>query len=97
MRLCVARRDPQQRPLSPLPLITTLNPCLVLGGQPTYNAVVGGDAAELLSSLLGELEVQPGFLVETLEEGVCQVCGNQSQQVRFLNSDSSSYTMRALR
>ena len=89
VRLCVARRDPQQRPLSPLPIIATLNPCLVLGGHATFNNVVaGGDSAELLSSLLGELDVQPGFLVETLEQGVCQICGNQSQQVIFLLTDS---------
>ena len=90
MRLCVARRDPLQRPLSPLPLIATLNPCLVLSRQPTFNNTIGWDAASLLSSLLGELEVLPGFLVETLEEGVCQICGNPSQQVGFHHFASST-------
>ena len=79
--LCVARRNPVQPPLSPLPLLQALNPCLVLSGQYQFNNVVGWDAAEFLSSLLGELAILPGFLVETLEEGVCQVCGNPSQQV----------------
>ena len=81
MRLCVARRNPLQAPLSPVGLMTSLNPCLVLGGQPTYDIVRGWDAAAFFSSLLGELDLLPGFMVETLEQGVCQLCGNQSQQV----------------
>ena len=83
VRLCVARRNPLQAPLSPVGLLTSLNPCLVLGGQPTYDNVRGWDATAFFSSLLGELDLLPGFMVETLEQGVCQLCGNQSQQVPF--------------
>ena len=83
VRLCVARRNPLQAPLSPLGLLNSLNPCLVLGGQPIYDNLNGWDAAYFFSTLLGELDLLPGFMVETLEEGVCQLCGNQSQQVPF--------------
>ena len=86
--LCAARRNPLQPPLSPLPLLQALNPCLALSGQFQFNNLVGWDAASFLSSLLGELAIVPGFLVETLEEGVCQVCGNPSQQVNFISLQS---------
>ena len=89
--LCAARRNPLQPPLSPLPLLLALNPCLALGvGQFQFDNLQGWDAASFLSSLLGELAIVPGFLVETLEEGVCYVCGNPSQQVFFIRLQSVS-------
>ena len=79
--LCGQRRNPRQLPFSPVPVMQALNACLQLNGQYQYTIAQGWDAASFLSSLLGELAVAPGFLVETLEEGVCQQCGNASQQV----------------
>ena len=75
-----AARNPAQPPLSPLPLLANLNPCLALAQLPLFNHAQGWDAASFLSALLGELTVQQGFMVENVELGVCQQCGNQWQQ-----------------
>ena len=79
-----AARNPLSPPICPLPLMHSLNACLALGQQPQYNAVVGWDAGEFLSDLLNELALQPGYLVNPLEEGVCQACGAQQRQVSVL-------------
>ena len=79
--LCGLRRNPLQQPISPVPLMMGLNACLQLTGQYQFTIAQGWDAASFLSCLLGELAVAPGFLVETLEEGICQQCGNASRQV----------------
>ena len=80
---CQQRRDPLQAPFSPVPLMEALNTCLTLSNQYHFTLAHNGwDATSFLSCLLGELVVAPGFLVQTLEEGVCQQCGNVSSQVR---------------
>ena len=83
VRLCRARRNPLQQPFSPVGLMEALNPCLVKSRQYTFDTEEGWDAASFLLCLLGELHFLPGNLVETLEEGVCQICGNTSKQVFF--------------
>ena len=80
--LCQLRRNPLQQPISPVPLMIALNACLTLSNQYHFTLAHGGwDASSFLSCLLGELAVAPGFLVQTLEEGICQQCGNASRQV----------------
>ena len=76
-----AARNPLSPPICPLPLMNSLNVLLAMGQQPQFNIGVGWDAGAFLSHLLDELEFQPGFLVNHLEQGVCQACGAQQQQV----------------
>jgi hypothetical protein len=74
-QLCRARRDPTQPALSPLPLLAALNPCLAMDNQPQFDIEQGSCAGEFLASVLEELALQPGYLVHTREEEVCQICG----------------------
>lgn len=80
-RLCGDRRDPQVGALDTLDLLAALAPCLLGLGLPNFTAANQECAGEFLLALLTQLDFQPGFLVQTLEEGMCQICGGQWQQV----------------
>jgi hypothetical protein len=81
-QLCGARRNPAQGPLSPLPLLAALNPCLLQANQQQYDIHQGWCAGEFLFATLAELEFQDGFVVRTHEEGVCQGCGTNWHEVK---------------
>lgn len=70
---CGQRRDPTRGPLRPTPLLQALNACV--GPQDRFLEDQPQDAAEFLATLLAELAVEPGFLVEHEEVGLCQLCG----------------------
>ena len=83
--LCVARRDPAVGPLSPVPLLDALQPCLVqagtsMGGPFTVEQMQC--SGEFLTAILSQLQFEPHGIVLTSEEGVCQICGNQQHQVK---------------
>ena len=80
-----AARNPLSPPICPLPLMHSVNACLAVGLQPPFTAAMGWDAGAFLSHLLDELVFLPGYLVNHLEVGVCQVCGAQHQQVATHN------------
>lgn len=78
-QMCVARRDPRNGPVNPVPLIAAVNACFA---QPMFgNNGQGECAGDFLTSLLSHLDLQPGYLVHNLEDGVCQVCGGQFAQL----------------
>jgi hypothetical protein len=63
--------------------LAALNPCLAMGSQPQYDIQQGSCAGEFLASVLEELALQPGYLVNTREEVVCQTCGTNWHQVNY--------------
>ena len=76
-------RNPAILPFGPVPLVTDLNACRPAGAQ----LVVGrnecamdclGPPDGLLSHL--QLQVQPRYLTDYLEQGICGTCGRPSQQ-----------------
>ena len=78
LQQCGQRRDPTRGPIRPSPLLQALNACV--GPQERFVENQPQDAAEFLATLLAQLAVEPGFLVEHEEVGLCQLCGNNYAQ-----------------
>ena len=82
--LCVARRDPTVGPLSPVPLLDALQPCLVQARVPMgpFTVEQMQCSGEFLTAILSQLQFEPHGIILTSEEGLCQICGNQQHQVK---------------
>ena len=82
VQLCGDRRDPSHLAINPTPLVTALNPCLALAHQPVFSVQQPSCAGDFLAALLGQLAIEPGFLVNTMEDSLCQDCGENWTQVK---------------
>jgi hypothetical protein len=88
LQMAADLRNPAVLPFSPVPLVTDLNVCRPAGTQ----FVAGrnecamdflGPPDGLLSHL--QLQVQPNYLTDYTEQGICGNCGRPSQQASQTN------------
>ena len=77
--LCQYRRDPANPRVGPQQVVNALNLCLAVDNRFDINRY--GCAMEFLDQLFANLALAPGYLISHLEQGLCDGCGQQAQQV----------------